>query len=908
VATPRGIVGRDEELGSLDAWLDEVGGGPSALLLEGAAGIGKSTLWSAGVERARVRGVRVLVSRPAEAERELAHTCLGDLFEDELERVLPALSPPQRRALEVALLVEDAAEASDARTLGVAVRSALGQLVEEGPVVLAVDDVQWLDASSASAVGFALRRMRGQAVHLLLARRVGEGAPRSGLESALESSDVETLPIGPLSLGAVHSLLQSRLGRMYPRPTLLRVHEVSAGNPFYALELARALGPDVDATQPLRVPESLEELLVARLSGLPQRTRTALLLAAAVGRPTDELLAAAGATRDELEPAHATHVVERTDETIRFTHPLLASVLYQGASADERRRTHACVAALVEDPLDRARHLALATENPDPTVAATLEEASGIATSRGAPIMAAELGEHALRLTPPDAHDERHRRAIAAARAHFEAGAAARARAIAGDLLDRAPTAESRAEALVLLAELSESLDRIMALLAEALDEAAALPALRAVIHRRLARIGRLTNGLSWAEEHARTSLELAEALNDDDLRAHALAVLAVLRFDLGDPEAPRLTERAYAAAVASSDFALQKEATRSRTHVLVWSVETEQARDLIARTHREWSDRDELASAEALWYGALVELRAGRWSLAARYAEHSREVGAQYGIEIPQHFFPIALVAAHLGELEHAREVTQEWAEVAGKQAPLLAGPAAVLGLVDVWAGDAAPAAASFAIAEEKATKLGWREPNMRWWRADYAEALLELGGVNEAVRLLDAWEADAVRVSRDWVLAQVTRCRGLVAAAEGHVERSISLLEHAVARHRAVGDPFGHARALLALGIVRRRARQRRAAREALEAALAGFEELGAVTWVGRARAQLGRIGGRTRVDGLTVAERRVADLVAQGKTNREVAAALFLGERTVASHLTHIYAKLGVRSRTELARKLR
>jgi DNA-binding NarL/FixJ family response regulator len=131
--------------------------------------------------------------------------------------------------------------------------------------------------------------------------------------------------------------------------------------------------------------------------------------------------------------------------------------------------------------------------------------------------------------------------------------------------------------------------------------------------------------------------------------------------------------------------------------------------------------------------------------------------------------------------------------------------------------------------------------------------------------------------------------------------------LLEQAVAKHEEVGDPFGRVRALLALGVVRRRARQKRAAQEAIEAALAGFEELGAATWVDKARAELGRIGGRRREDGLTSAESRVAALVAEGRTNKEVAATLFLAERTVASHLTHIYAKLGVRSRTELARRL-
>ena len=150
--------------------------------------------------------------------------------------------------------------------------------------------------------------------------------------------------------------------------------------------------------------------------------------------------------------------------------------------------------------------------------------------------------------------------------------------------------------------------------------------------------------------------------------------------------------------------------------------------------------------------------------------------------------------------------------------------------------------------------------------------------------------------------------RCRGLVAAAQGDVELSLSLLAEAVARHEEVGDPFGRARALLALGLVRRRARQKRPAREAIEAARVGFEEIGAARWAERAREELGRIGGRTRSEGLTPAERRVADLVAKGRTNAEVAATLFLAERTVASHLTHVYAKLGVRSRTELARVLR
>jgi len=378
------IIGRDEELDSMSAFLDRPAEGPAAFVLEGEAGIGKSTLWRAGVEAARARGLRVLVSRPAEAERGLTHAGLGDLFENVLESVLPPLPAPRRHALEVALLVEEDPHGFDPRTLGVAVRSALEVLAAEGLVVLAIDDVQWLDPSSASALAFALRRLDERSILLLLARRLGESAETSDLEQAIRADRVERLRVGPLSLGAIHQLLQAHLALTLARPTLLRVHEMSGGNPFYALELARALGADVDPTQPLPVPETLEGLVRARLDELPPATRESLLLAAAVGRPSAELFATLDVTEHVLDPALAARVIERTDGTIRFTHPLLASVVYHGVSADERRRAHGRLALVVADPLDRARHLARSTESPDTQIAAVLDGAAALASTRGA--------------------------------------------------------------------------------------------------------------------------------------------------------------------------------------------------------------------------------------------------------------------------------------------------------------------------------------------------------------------------------------------------------------------------------------------------------------------------------------------------------------------------------------------
>ena len=350
----------------------------------------------------------------------------------------------------------------------------------------------------------------------------------------------------------MHRLLHDRLGRVFARQTLLRIHERSGGNPFFALELARQLAEDLDPLQPLPVPERLDELLRARLAGLPAATHEALALAAALGTPSESLLERAGVAPGALEPAVAAHVIERDHGAIRFTHPLLSSVLYQDLGR-QRRHVHRRLADIVEDPVARARHLALSSEMPDAELAGAVDAAAALAAQRGASAIAAELAEHALRLSPPDDADERRRRALTAARAHRAAGEWPRARSITTDLLAETNLGPLRADALVLLADL-EGLDRAVTLLEEAMREAATRPALQSVIQCRLAWATRFTKGFVGALEHAGSALELADALEDDALRVEALAIIAFLGCAIGDPEAPAHAARAHDLASAMDD------------------------------------------------------------------------------------------------------------------------------------------------------------------------------------------------------------------------------------------------------------------------------------------------------------------------------------------------------------------
>ena len=451
------VIGRDAELAVIDDFLSSAAHGPGVLLLSGEPGIGKTILWEAGVDGAAARGYRVLTHRSVETEAGLAFVGLFDLLGSVLDEVADLLAAPRRRALDIALLRADAGDVPpDPRAIGLASLDVLHALAERGPVVLALDDTQWLDASTARVLLIALRRICDEQIGVIATLRQAPGAEAGiALEECVAPERLQHVRLGPIELASLHPLLSDRLHLEFPRPELSRIFKESGGNPFFALELARTTG----RTRPgetTPVPDSLRGLLEHRLGQLSPATMDVLFYAAALTRPTVELVAASRGQADEsVDALHdaARHGVVVLDEShVRFAHPLLASLCYEAAPPSRRRAAHRRLAESVTDPEERARHLAIAIEHADVSVAVELDAAAGHAAARGATAAAAELAELAARHTPPARTDDQRRRRFVAAGLHRLSGDSERACDIYEDLVDTLPVGVDRADVLYAVA------------------------------------------------------------------------------------------------------------------------------------------------------------------------------------------------------------------------------------------------------------------------------------------------------------------------------------------------------------------------------------------------------------------------------------------------------------------------
>ena len=895
-----GLVGREPEIAVIEDFLAADEAGFAALELVGEAGIGKTTVWQAAVQRGDELGLPVLSARPAESESRLSFAGLTDLLVAVAPDVLATLPPPQAEALDVAFLRAGARRPPGRRLVGTALLSVLRELTSGGPVLVAVDDAQWLDPPSASALEFALRRLDDRPVRLVVSRRADASRP------GFVGTPLHRIELGPLSVAALQRIVSERLGVTFSRPTLVRLADASRGNAFFALEIARLLARgDMQPTAGrLPVPDDLRSLAADRISLLPAVTRDALLRAAALAHP-DTTAVDIGA----LAPAEEAGLISiGADGVITFTHPLFASAVYGSASARARADVHRALADVVGDPEQRARHLALASTAPGDAAARALESAARDARARGAPDAAAELVELALQLTPTGSTSITSLR-LELADLLYLAGDFQRAAEVLEELVETLPGGDARARALLSLAEIDYWRDGESAavrLEARALGDADD-PLLRA---RALASIAMhaATSDLPRAAEAARGSLEILEAHADADPALIAAALSARVRAELflGHGLDRDAAARALELEAAGPPAAVDARVPFKLGQWLRYVDDFAGARAYLELAERAALDEgDESSLANILLNRTLLECWSGNWSVAAVLGDRTHELFRLTGISADASNVWRAYVDAHYGRVAAVRAAAQQAGDAREPIERMLWERA--LGLAELAAGDARAAAPHLVTAVEALAETGFREPAVWRLAGDAVEGALGAADLERAQALVAEFEAVAARSQIPWSLAVSARCRALLLAAEGEPERAEALLEQALVDHERCPMPFELARTLLAYGQVLRRLKQKRRAHDALSSAIAIFDELGAEPWALRARDEHRRTAARTAPEELSATELQIAQLAASGLTNDAIAAAAFVSRKTVEANLGRAYRKLGIRSRAQLARAL-
>ncbi|HEX5617262.1 MAG TPA: AAA family ATPase [Solirubrobacteraceae bacterium] len=900
------ILGRGAELLEVGALLADQTLMACALVLVGAAGVGKTTIWEEGIRLASERGLRVLAARPAEAEAALPFAALGDLLDPVVDTV--ELPRPQRAALDRALQRADTDEPADRLAVSRAALGLLRGLAREGPLVVAADDVQWLDKPTEHVLAFALRRLTDVPARVLIACRPADGLPPLGLDRAAQ------VVVEPLPAGELGALLHDRLGLDLARPRLLEVHRASGGNPFYALEIGRALQREDRRAGPVPVPASLGDLLRLRLETLSAPARDATLLTAAATQPTWTLIERAAAGTSGLAEAVGAGVLRLDGDRVRFSHPLHASIAYGSAAPWDRRAAHRRLAEAAPDADERAQQLAVAVEEPDAQIASELERAASAAADRGAPETAARLAERAAELTPDGDEPGRRRRLAAAAEHHVASGDPGRARAILDALVADLPAGPERARLLWRLADAVDGTAKSILLCERALDEAAGDPALSAEIHTALGVFTWIAGDRARSAGHTREAARFAELAGDESLLAISLAEAAHADVVLGSTFRREDMDRALALEARLESFPTYLRPSFQLGVILTYTDELDAARPLLAaELGRMEAAGDEAGRSGVLYRLSELELRAGNWSAAHRHAREAAELAASSNHEQEQAVVlsALGLVLAHLGRVDEAcerAEVARALALESG-DVTIRQRAEATLGFAALSRGDAAEAAGWLGPARAELQQQGIGELSISQVVQNEIEALIQVGRLEDADEAIAFVEEQGRASGRAWHAAVSARGRALLAAAGGDHEAARAHVERALLAHERLPQPFERARTLLAQGTIERRAKRRAAAREALTAALELFDGLGAALWAEKAAAELARIPGRGRASSeLTETERRVAELVADGLSNKEVAARLFVSVRAVEANLSKVYAKLGVRSRSQLAGKLR
>ncbi|MGZ8744370.1 MAG: helix-turn-helix transcriptional regulator [Nocardioides sp.] len=910
------LVGRQKEQRAIDALLAgaRLGQG-GTLVLVGAAGIGKSALLRYAESQAR--GLRLLRVTGAEAEQDLPFAGLAQLLRP-LVGGLEGLPPPQAEALSVALALRQG-EPVERFAVSAAVLSLVTRAAEDAPLGLIIDDAHLIDRPSAESIAFTCRRLLADAVVALVAGRpetdvdVWSGLPHLTLDG-----------LGDDAAGQVAAASS-------PAPLDEHLRDIAValgqGNPLALQALARDPARLATASPgvPVPVPTVIAEDFARRADALDERDRPVLLVAAvaegdlAVTRRVGDAI---GLDPRALERAESLGLLLILDDRLSFPHPLARSATYADASPGERRRLHRLVATAlpVGDPDRRAWHAAAAVVGPDGPVADGLERVAERATNRGAHAVAATAHERAARLSPGDR--ERSRRLLAAGRASWLAGDDRRALALLGEVTrhDASPTLAARAMGLEGLVaarggSLRQARDKLFAaaVAVEPTDPDLALMTYADTVDVCFYLLDTRT-AVAAADRAERLLGRRAPSPSPvPSAGPAAVASIAVgmARIVAGEPGADRI--RSGLTMIASADFT--EPGVQSAWEVLgpLFLRESGTGRDLVAQALERRRSQAAIGTLpHLLFHVARDDATTDRWSRAAAgYGEAitlARELGQT--TELGASLAGLTWLTARQGRVEEARALATEAQEVADAHDSLLASSwvrfaAAEL---DLSLGDVAAATSGFM--------------DLVAWLDDLAVLDVDLSPVPELVEALcrSGRQADARAAStsylgrakdkgQPWSLARAARVRGLLATGSA----AEACFEEALACHEQTLDTFEAARTRLLLGARLRRSRRRVDARVHLRTALETFECLGAQLWGDVALTELNATGltsqrrGPGSIAGLTARELQIAQLVTEGRTTRETAAALFLSPKTVEYHLRHVYMKLDIGSRGELADRL-
>jgi DNA-binding CsgD family transcriptional regulator/tetratricopeptide (TPR) repeat protein len=909
-------VSRSVERNAVDDLLSSAGVEPSGLVIVGEPGIGKTTLWLAGVARARDRGFRVLSTRADEAESVLSYAAVADLLEGLGPEVIDALPELQRVAVDRVLLRGGSeGPPTDQRVTASAVASIVSVLAAEQPVLLAIDDAQWLDVSSQAVLAFASRRLTGR-VGILLTGRAHASEPDPAAWLQLRAPDaVSRLRVRPLSLGALHAMISERFGKAFPRPTMVRIAEISGGNPFYALELARAVdGRSTNADSVL--PSTLTELVRLRTGHFDGEVSDMLLAACSVTDATVDLLANATKVSVErvvelLEGPEREGIVQIDGNRVTFAHPLLARGIYTQAGPARRRRMHRTLAVVEVQPELKARHMALGAASAEPETLHALDDAAAAAVARGAAAAAADLYGLAIGLggdTPA--------RRLSAAEQHFRSGDTRRA----GAMLEAAVTdfgpGPLRATALALLGatRLAEH-DYTGALvpLAEAADEAGDDLGLLVRAQLSLSRAQTLIGRHEAARRQAALAVANAERLGAPKLISQALALHVMLACAHGGVRDESALTRALQLEAPDPDVGAPFRASVTDAVTMGWTGRLDEAlAGLIAARRRcveIGSDADQVYVCGHL---SMVYVWLGRYSVAVELADdmlrRGEHLGGGYPTVVAMTHRAVAL--SYLGRERAVRDEVRA-AIVGARQCGaqyLTVWPLMALGFLEVSLGN-------FAQALNVLQPLLVRRDRGRShdvfpvsYMVDAVEAMVAVGRLDEAIPLVEALERNGARMDRPWMLAVGARCRAMLLAAGGELVAAEEMLNRAMVQHdRLPTMPFERARTQLFLGQVLRRLRRKNLAATTLREAHGTFVELGTPLWADRVGVELKRTDvSRANESDLTPSELRVARLAASGLTNKDIGSALFISPKTVEHNLSSVYRKLRVRTRADLARR--